>query len=69
MNEEVIVTCAVTGAGDSVGRSPHVPVTPIQIADACIEAANAGAAIRTPEDRRPASARHSAARTDRRADR
>jgi uncharacterized protein (DUF849 family) len=45
MNEEVIVTCAVTGAGDSVGRSPHVPVTPAQIADACIEAANAGAAI------------------------
>ncbi len=45
MNEEVIVTCAVTGAGDSVGRSPHVPVTPAQIAAACIEAAEAGAAI------------------------
>ncbi len=45
MNEEVILTCAVTGAGDSVGRSPHVPVTPVQIADACIEAAQAGAAI------------------------
>jgi uncharacterized protein (DUF849 family) len=45
MNEDVIVTCAVTGAGDSVGRSPHVPVTPTQIADACIEAARAGAAI------------------------
>ena len=39
MNEDVIVTCAVTGAGDSVGRSPHVPVTPPQIAAACIEAA------------------------------
>ncbi len=45
MNEEVIVTCAVTGAGDSVGRSSHVPVTPTQIAAACIEAAEAGAAI------------------------
>ncbi len=45
MNEEVIVTCAVTGAGDSVGRSPHVPVTPVQIADACLEAARAGASI------------------------
>jgi len=45
MNEEVIVTCAVTGAGDSVGRSPHVPVTPPKIAEACIEAAEAGAAI------------------------
>ncbi len=45
MNDDVIVTCAVTGAGDSVSRSPHVPVTPTQIADACIEAAEAGAAI------------------------
>jgi uncharacterized protein (DUF849 family) len=45
MNEEVIITCAVTGAGDSVGRSPHVPVTPTQIAAACIEATEAGAAV------------------------
>ena len=34
MNFEVIVTCAVTGAGDTTGRSEHVPVTPKQIADA-----------------------------------
>lgn len=45
MNHEVIITCAVTGAGDTTGRSPHVPVTPRQIADAAIEAAKAGAAI------------------------
>jgi uncharacterized protein (DUF849 family) len=45
MNFEVIVTCAVTGAGDTTGKSPHVPVTPRQIADAAIEAAEAGAAI------------------------
>lgn len=45
MNSEVFVTCAVTGAGDTVGRSPHVPVTPEQIADSAIEAARAGAAI------------------------
>jgi uncharacterized protein (DUF849 family) len=45
MNHEVVVTCAVTGAGDSTGSSPHVPVTPRQIAAACIEAAEAGAAI------------------------
>jgi uncharacterized protein (DUF849 family) len=45
MNQDVMVTCAVTGAGDSTGRSPHVPVTPRQIADACIEAAEAGAAV------------------------
>ena len=45
MNHEVIVTCALTGAGDTVGRSPHVPVTPAQIAASAIEAANAGAAV------------------------
>ena len=45
MNSEVIITCAVTGAGDTTGRSDKVPVTPEQIADAAIEAARAGAAI------------------------
>jgi uncharacterized protein (DUF849 family) len=45
MNHDVIITCAVTGAGDSTARSPHVPVTPAQIADACLDAARAGAAI------------------------
>ena len=44
MNFEVIVTCAVTGAGDTVDKSPHVPVTPKEVADAAIEAADAGAA-------------------------
>ncbi len=45
MNQEVIVTCAVTGAGDTVGKHPAIPVTPQQIADSAIEAAKAGAAI------------------------
>ena len=45
MNNEVFITCAVTGAGDTVGRHPGVPVTPRQIAEAAIEAARAGAAI------------------------
>ena len=45
MNYEVIVTCAVTGAGDTVGKHPAIPVTPKQIADAAIEAANAGATV------------------------
>jgi uncharacterized protein (DUF849 family) len=45
MNYDVIVTCAVTGAGDTVGKHPAIPVTPKQIADAAIEAAKAGAAI------------------------
>jgi uncharacterized protein (DUF849 family) len=44
-NREVFITCAVTGAGDTTGRSDKVPVTPRQIADDCIAAANAGAAI------------------------
>jgi len=45
MNYEVIVSCAVTGAGDTVGKSPHIPVTPEEVANAAIEAAKAGAAI------------------------
>jgi len=45
MNWEVFITCAITGAGDTVGKSPHVPVTPEQIANSAIEAAKAGAAV------------------------
>ena len=45
MNREVFITCAVTGAGDTLDKHPGVPVTPQQIADAAIEAAKAGAAI------------------------
>src|SRR5918994_7247285 len=45
VNWEVFVTCAVTGVGDTTGRSDRVPVTPAQIADAALEAARAGAAI------------------------
>ena len=45
MNRDVIVSCAVTGAGDTVGRSEHVPVTPEQIAVSALDAASAGAAI------------------------
>ena len=45
MNFEVFISCAVTGAGDTVGKHPNIPVTPSQIADAALEAARAGAAI------------------------
>lgn len=45
VNQDVIITCALTGAGDTVGRSPHVPVTPEQIAASAAEAAGAGAAV------------------------
>ncbi len=44
-NREVFITCAVTGSGDTAGRSDKVPVTPREIADAAIEAAKAGAAV------------------------
>ena len=45
MNPKVIITCAVTGAGDTVGKHPAIPVTPEQIANAALEAAAAGAAV------------------------
>jgi 3-dehydrocarnitine:acetyl-CoA trimethylamine transferase len=45
MNSEAFITCAVTGAGDTAGRSEHVPVTPSQIAESALDAARAGAAV------------------------
>lgn len=45
MRQNVIITCAVTGAGDTPKKIPHVPATPKEIAEAAIEAAKAGAAI------------------------
>ena len=45
MNRDVFITCAVTGGGDTAGKSPHVPVTPEEIAEASIAAARAGAAV------------------------
>ena len=45
MNWDVFITCAVTGAGDTTSKSPHVPVTPQEIAESAIDAARAGAAV------------------------
>jgi uncharacterized protein (DUF849 family) len=42
---DVFITCAVTGAGSTQDKSPHVPRSPKEIADAAIDAAKAGAAI------------------------
>ena len=58
MANKVIITCAVTGAIHTPSMSPHLPVTPEEIADAAIGAAEAGAAIvhlhaRDPKDGRP----------------
>lgn len=43
--DKVIITCAVTGNLTTLEQTPHLPVTPEQIADACLGAAEAGAAI------------------------
>jgi uncharacterized protein (DUF849 family) len=57
-SRKVIITCAVTGAIHTPSMSPHLPVTPAEIGDAAIGAAEAGAAIihlhaRDPVDGRP----------------
>ena len=58
-SRDAFITCALTGAGDTTGRSSKVPVTPAEIAESGIEAARAGAAIlhvhvRDPETGAPA---------------
>ena len=58
MGKSVIITCAPTGGIHTPTMSPHLPVTPDEIAAASIEAAGAGAAIihlhaRDPKDGRP----------------
>ena len=56
--QKVIITCAVTGAIHTPSMSPYLPVTPSEIAEAAIGAAEAGAAIihlhaRDPETGKP----------------
>jgi uncharacterized protein (DUF849 family) len=56
--KKVIITCAVTGAIHTPTMSPHLPITPRQIADESVAAAQAGASIihlhaRDPVDGRP----------------
>jgi uncharacterized protein (DUF849 family) len=55
---KVIITCAVTGAIHTPTMSPHLPITPHEITDQAVAAADAGAAIlhlhaRDPKDGRP----------------
>ena len=45
MNNEVIITCAITGSGDSATKSEYVPVTPEEIAADAVRASKAGAAV------------------------
>ena len=56
--QKVIISCAVTGSIHTPSMSPHLPVTPQEIAEAALGAAEAGAAIvhlhaRDPEDGHP----------------
>ena len=58
MDDKVIITCAVTGAIHTPSMSPYLPVTPEEIAEAAVGAAEAGAAVihlhaRDPETGRP----------------
>jgi len=58
LNRNPIITCAVTGSGDTAGKHPDLPKTPEEIATAAIDAAKAGAAIahihvRDPETGKP----------------
>jgi len=58
MSKPVIITCAVTGSIHTPTMSPHLPITPAQIADAAIGASQAGASIihlhaRDPETGKP----------------
>jgi uncharacterized protein (DUF849 family) len=59
MNFETFITCAVTGSGETADKHPGMPVTPAQIADAAIEAAQAGAAIAHIHVRDPATGKGS----------
>ncbi len=45
MSNEVILTCAVTGGHNNQAKHPDYPITPEQIANNCIDAGKAGAAI------------------------
>lgn len=56
--DKVIITCAVTGSIHTPSMSPHLPITPAQIAAEAVAAAEAGAAMihlhaRNPADGRP----------------
>lgn len=58
MPKSVIITCAPTGGIHTPTMSPHLPITPAEIATASIEAAEAGASIihlhaRDPETGKP----------------
>ncbi|MGC1872779.1 MAG: 3-keto-5-aminohexanoate cleavage protein [Acidobacteriaceae bacterium] len=57
-NRKIIVSCAITGSVHTPTMSEYLPITPPQMVESAVEAAEAGAAIlhlhaRNPEDGRP----------------
>ncbi|MBD0413873.1 BKACE family enzyme [Oryzicola mucosus] len=63
MADPTIITCAVTGNITSPSQTPYLPITPEQIANACLEATRAGASIvhihvRHPDGRPSMELRH-----------
>lgn len=59
MAQEVVLTCAVTGGHGNFGKHPDFPITPKQIAQACLDARAAGAAIAHIHVRDPDTGEHS----------
>ncbi len=57
--DKVFITCAVTGNLTTPEQTPHLPITPEQIVEACVGAADAGAAIVHIHVRDPATGRPS----------
>lgn len=60
MKYKRIISCAITGAAHTPSMSPYLPITPDQIAQNALDAANAGAAVvhlhaRNPENGMPSS--------------
>jgi uncharacterized protein (DUF849 family) len=57
--DKIFITCAVTGNLTTPDQTPHLPITPEQIADACLGAAEAGAAVVHIHVREPGSGKPS----------
>lgn len=55
MLDKIVITCAVTGNLTRPEQTPHLPITPEEIADACLGAADAGAAVAHIHVREPGS--------------
>lgn len=64
MTDKIIITCAVTGSIHTPTMSPHLPVTPAEIAGQAIGAAEAGAAILHLHARNPETGQPSAREAD-----